>query len=140
MRFAWVLARIGGVEGSVGEEVSVDADGAVVLHARPRARRASCCGVCGRRSPGYERGVGRRRWRALDLGVVRCFVEADASHTRAFEDVAGWLSTQTSTSVITRLMRVSWPAVGQIIARVVGEFQTRRGEQLDGCGGSPSRS
>ena len=154
MRYARVLARIGGVEGSVVEDVSVDADGAVVLHARPRARRASRCGVCGRRSPGYDRGAGRRRWRALDLGVVRCFVEADAprvackshgvttvqapwarrgaSHTRGFEDVAAWLSTQTSTTAITRLMRVSWPAVGQIIARVVGELQRRRGDQLDG--------
>ena len=154
MRFGSVLARIGGVEGGVVEDVSIDWDGAVVLHARPRARRAARCGVCGRRSPGYDRGAGRRRWRALDLGVVRCFVEADAprvecrrhgvtrarvpwarrgaSHTRAFEDTIGWLATQTSKTAICRLLRISWPAVGQIISRVVGELETTRPDRLDG--------
>jgi len=31
-----------------------------------------------------------------------------------------------------RLMRVSWPAVGQIIARVVCKLEIKRGDQLDG--------
>jgi transposase len=42
---------------------------AVVVRVRPRLREASRCGVCGRRASGYDRGEGRRRWRALDLGV-----------------------------------------------------------------------
>ena len=151
---ARVLARIGGVEGGVVEDVSVDGDGAVVLHARPLARRASRCGRCGRRASGYDQGRGRRRWRSLDLGAVRCFIEADAprvacrrhgvvtvaapwarpgaSHTRGFEDVAAWLATQTSTTAVTRLLRVSWPAVGRIIARVVSELEQTRGDQLSG--------
>jgi len=151
---ARVLARIGGVEGGVVEDVSIDADGAVVLHARPLARCASRCGRCGRRAAGYDRGRGRRRWRALDLGAVRCFIEADAprvacrrhgvttvgvpwarpgaSHTRGFEDVAAWLATQTSTTAITRLLRVSWPAVGQIISRVVADVAQQRPDRLEG--------
>ena len=154
MRQGRVFARICGVEGGVVEDVGEDADGAVVVHVRPRARRASRCGVCGRRSPGYDRGEGRRRWRALDLGTVRCFVEADAPrvrcrrhgvttalvpwarhdarHTRGFEDVVAWLATQASTTAITRLMRVSWPAVGQIIRRVVAETEQQRPDRLAG--------
>ena len=154
MRFGSVLARIGGVEGGVVEGVSIDEDGAVVVHARPRARRASRCGVCGRRASGYDRGAGRRRWRALDLGVVRCFIEADAPrvvcrrhgvrsaqvpwarhgswHTRSFEDVVGWLATEASKTAICRLLRVSWPAVGQIISRVVADLEATRPDRLEG--------
>ena len=154
MRQARVFARICGVEGGVVEGVTVDPGGSVVVHARPRRRVVSRCGVCGRRSAGYDRGGGRRRWRALDLGVVRCFIEADAPrvacrwhgvvvtrvpwarhgawHTRAFEDVVGWLAAATSKTTITQLMRVSWRAVGQIIRRVVGELERQRPDRLDG--------
>ena len=33
-------------------------------------------GFCGRRTSGYDRGAGRRRWRSLDLGAVRCLGSA----------------------------------------------------------------
>jgi len=132
----------------------VDPDGAVVVHVRPRAARRSRCGVCGRLSPGYDRGEGRRRWRALDLGAVICFVEAEAprvscaehgvvvarvgwarhgaAHTRGFEEVVAWLAAETSKSSICRLLRVSWPAVGQIVGRVVAELEGERGDRLEG--------
>ena len=35
-----------------------------------RALRRAC--------PGYDRGEGRRRWRALDAGTLQVFLEADA--------------------------------------------------------------
>ncbi len=154
MRYGSVFARVCGVEDGVVEGVSRDADGAVVVHVRPRRRQVSRCGVCGRRSPGYDRGEGRRRWRALDLGTVACFVEAEAPrvrcrrhgvvvgrvpwarrgawHTRPFEEVVGWLATQASKTAICALLRVSWPAVGQIIGRVVAEIEAGRGDRLDG--------
>ena len=153
MRFGSVFARIGGVEGSVVEGVSVE-DGVVVLHARPRARRGSRCGVCGRRSPGYDKGAGRRRWRALDLGTTRCFIEADAvrvrcrvhgvttaqvgwarhdaGHTRAFDETVCWLATQASKTAICELMRTGWRTVGAIITRVVADVEAAGPDRLDG--------
>ena len=154
MRYGSVFARICGVEGGVVEQVTIDEDGVVVVHARPRARAASRCGVCGRRAPGYDQGEGRRRWRALDLGAVRCFLEADAPrvacrrhgvvvarvpwarhgawHTRSFEDVVGWLAAATAKTTICALMRISWPAVGRIISRVVAELDEARPDRLAG--------
>jgi transposase len=38
--------------------------------------------MCGRRAPGYDRGEGQRRWRALDLGATKAFVEAAAPRVR----------------------------------------------------------
>jgi len=115
----------------------------VVARVRPHQRRASRCGICQRRCPRYDRGEGRRRWRALDLGTVRAELEAGAprvscrahgvvvaavpwarhgaAHTRAFEDTIAWLACVTSKTTITQLMRVGWRAVGHIITRVAAE-------------------
>ena len=93
----------------------------VVAMVRPRRATKRRCGLCGERAPGYDQGEGRRRWRVLDLGTLRCFLEADAPrvdchnhgptvaqvpwarhgawHSRAFDDQVAWLVTHTSKSV-----------------------------------------
>jgi hypothetical protein len=43
---------------------------AIVVSVRPVARARNRCGRCGHRSPRYDNGEGRRRWRALDLGTT----------------------------------------------------------------------
>jgi transposase len=70
---AKVWRRLLGVdERTVIERVEFDEEAsAVIAHVRPRRRRKRRCGRCGRRAPGYDRGEGRRRWRALDLGEIR---------------------------------------------------------------------
>ena len=130
-----------GVEKTVLERVEFDEDAEVlVAHVRPTKRQRSRCGVCGRRSPGYDSGAGRRRWRALDLGTVVAALEADAprvtcrehgvvvasvpwarhdaGHTYAFDETVAWLATQSSKSTVTALMRIAWRTVGSIITRV----------------------
>jgi transposase len=145
------LVGLLGLERAVVEDVRVDEEG-LVVRVRPRRRDVSRCGVCGRRAPGYDRGEGRRRWRALDLGTTKAFVEAAAQRvecarhgvvvarvpwarhgswfTREFEDQAAWLATQCSKSAVCELMRVSWLTVGRIIERVVAEQSVRRGDPL----------
>lgn len=140
-----VWRRLLGVcDRTVIERVDFDEDAdAVVAEVRPRRAKKQRCGRCGRRAPGYDQGEGRRRWRALDLGEVRSFVEADAprvncpehgptviqvpwarhgaGHTRAFDDTVAWLATHTSKTAITVLLRIAWATVGAIVARVVEE-------------------
>jgi len=149
-----VFARLLGLGRAVVEGVRFEEDGSVVVRARPGRREVSRCGVCGRRAPGYDRGEGRRRWRALDLGATRAFVEAQAPRvvcksqgvvvarvpwarhgswfTREFEDQAAWLASYCSKSTVCELMRVSWLTVGRIIERVVADEQARRGDRLEG--------
>ena len=111
------------------------------------------CGRCQRRCPGYDTGEGRRRWRSLDAGTIRVFIEADAprvrcpqhavtvaavpwarhgaGHTRAFDDQAAWLVTHTSKTAVVELMRIAWRTVGAIAARVVADARTVR-DPFDG--------
>ena len=141
---ATVWQRLLGLERAVVERVEFDPAGRVlVADVRPRARWRGRCGRCGRRGGWYDRGEGRRRWRALDAGTVRVFLCAaaprvncaehgptvvavpwarhGARHTRQFEDVVAWLARHTSKSVVSELLRVAWRTVGAIIARVVAD-------------------
>jgi transposase len=136
----WLL----GVEHTVVEEVVFDEEAdAVVAMVRPTRSRRRRCAVCQRRCSGYDQGEGRRRWRGLDLGVVRVFLEADAPRvrcpahgvmvaavpwarhgawfTRAFEDTAAWLAVHTSRVAVAELLRVAWRTVGRMLARVAEE-------------------
>jgi len=77
-----------GVEKTVVESVEFDegddGDGGGQLLAHVRATRTARgrCGVCRRRCGRYDAGEGRRRWRALDAGTIRVFIEADAPRVR----------------------------------------------------------
>ena len=144
-----VWRRLLGVDNRVVvERVEFDEDAdAVVAHVRPRRPAKRRCGRCGRLSPGYDRGEGRRRWRALDLGEVRSFLEADtprvacaehgptvaqvpwarhgAGHVRSFDDLAAWLAVHTSKTAVVAVLRVAWATVGAIVDRVVADGRAR---------------
>jgi transposase len=113
----------------------------VVVGLRGRRRRPICpCGWKGRGV--YDRST--RRWRHLDLGAVKRFLEAEirrlhcrrcdrvrteavgwarpsARHTRDFEDVVAWLCQHTDKTTVTKLLRTSWETVAGIVARVVAD-------------------
>jgi transposase len=88
-----------------------------------------------------------RRWRSLDLGSVRAYLEAEAprvrcvehgvvvasvpwarhntGHTRYFDDTVAWLAVACSKTAVTDLMRIAWRTVGAIIARVSADIDAR---------------
>jgi len=157
-----VWARVLGIQrGVIVEGVACEDDGdsgdgwgaVIVVSCRLRKGTAGRCGLCGRRCPGYDSGEGRRRWRALDAGSAKVFIEADAprvrcpdhgvvvaavpwarhgaGHTRAFDDQVAWLATNTSKSAVVALMRIAWRTVGAIAARVVTDARAER-DPFDG--------
>lgn len=145
MRSETVWGRLLGVEKTTVERVEYDEDEQVlVAHVKPYERERRRCPHCRRRCPLFDRGEGRRRWRALDLGTVQAELEADApritcpkhgvlvaavpwarhraGHTRFLDDQVAWLAVQTSKTAVTKLMRIAWRTVGAIITRVVADI------------------
>ena len=144
MQNAKLWEKLLGVNGTVVENVGLDEDDEVIV-ASVRARKGARgrCGNCRRKCPGYDQGEGRRRWRALDLGTVPTWLEADAprvncpehgvvvasvpwarhgaGHTRGFDDMAAWLATHCAKSAVEELMRVAWRTVGSIVTRVAAD-------------------
>lgn len=148
MRNTSVWQRLLGLTRTVVEAVEIDeVAGTVVVSVRPSKGAARRCGHCGRGAGLYDRGQGRRRWRALDVGELRCLLEADAprvncpahgptvtqapwarhgaGHTRAFDDTVAWLAVQCSKSAVTELMRIAWRSVGAIVTRVSSDIDAR---------------
>ncbi len=146
MRSTTLWARLLGLVKAVVEDVEFnEVDECVVVSVRPRKATKRRCGRCGKRCPGYDQGEGRRRWRALDLGTIRTYIEADsprvrcaehgvvaaqvpwarhgAGHTYAFDDTAAWLVTHCSKSAVRDLLRVAWRTVGAIVTRVVADAE-----------------
>ena len=77
MRRSSVWLRLLGVQEVIVEDLQFDGEDLVVsvrLYRRQRHR----CGKCGRCCQRYDQGEGRRRWRGLDLGATRTFIEAEA--------------------------------------------------------------
>jgi transposase len=117
-------------------------DEGLVIGLRRRVRRRLQC-PCGAKTwSRYD--TSRRRWRHLDFGACKVFLEADAHrvdcrtclrvrtervpwarpgarHTADFEDLAGWLAQRMDKTSVARLLRCSWEAVDHIVARVVAE-------------------
>lgn len=155
MQYRRLWARAVGVDRRVViEGVDVDEnDDSIVVSCRLRKNAKLRCGVCERRSGRYDHGEGRRRWRALDAGATKVFIEADAprvccrdhgvtvawvpwarhgaGHTRDFDDQVAWLVTHTSKTAVVELMRIAWRTVGAIAARVVAEAREIR-DPFDG--------
>lgn len=138
----------------VVEAVDIDeGDDSIVVGCRLRANAKLRCGICQRRSGRYDHGEGRRRWRALDAGTTRVFIEADAprvrcrdhgvtvawvpwarhgaGHTKDFDDQVAWLVTHTSKTAVVELLRIAWRTVGAIAARVVADARVLR-DPFDG--------
>jgi transposase len=140
-----VWRRVVGVDRAtvIGRVELDEEEEAVVVQVRQRRTAKLRCGRCGAISPRYDRGEGRRRWRCLDVGELRCFLEGEAprvecaehgptvlqvpwarhgaGHTRHFDDTAAWLVTHAPKSTVAELLRIAWRSVGAIVVRVVAE-------------------
>jgi transposase len=140
VRVTTAFNRILAVPGANVESVEFTSDG-VVVGIRARGRRLVC--PCGR-STRARYDTSRRRWRHLDMGATKVWLEADiarldcrscrrvvtqvvawarprARHSRDFEDVVTWLVQRTDMTAVAALMRCSWAGVHAMAGRVVAE-------------------
>ena len=118
-------------------------DEVLVFRVRPKASQAGRCSRCRTVRPGYDAGGGLRRWRTLDVGTMKAYLEAPAPRVRCpehgvvvahvpwarpgakcttvFEDTCAWLAAHAALSVLTVLLRIAWRTVADIVARVVAD-------------------
>lgn len=147
-----VLQQVVGVQGMVVEGVEMQADPdrfgqVLVVSVRCDSRSSGRCPQCRRSCPGYDRGVGVRRWRTIDTGSVVTFLQAAAPRvscpehgvqvahvswarpgaktTYLVEDVGAWCAANMTMSAATVLLRLSWRTVAAIVVRVVAQVSGR---------------
>jgi transposase len=130
-----------------GEEI-------LVIAAEPPKRQRNRCPICGKKAKGYDSGNGVTRWRSMDLGSMRVYIEAPAPRicckkhgvlvakvpwarhharfTHDFEDTVAWLMLHSSKTVISNLQRIAWNTVGDIVKRVHDDIKKRTPNMFDG--------
>lgn len=140
MRVTTAFNRMLSIPGASVVSVEFTPEG-VMVGLRRRSRRLTCpCGWSMRAT--YDRAT--RRWRHLDLGACRLFLEAEIRRldcrrcgrvrteavpwarpgsrlTRDLEDVVAWLAQRVDKTTVARLLRVAWETVAAVVVRVVAE-------------------
>ena len=139
MRPTTILRRLLGVTQLHVQDAHIAAEGPLALRVRPSWRR-SRCGACGRRAPRYDRRPWREwlhvpwgrtpvwlqyaPWRVScrQCGVRVGRVPWAVGHsvfTAPLEELAAYLAQVTDRTTVSRLLGISWPAVGSVVERVV---------------------
>ena len=138
VRGTTLLRTLLGIQRVYVTNISMGTEG-LVLDVRP-STRVPRCGDCGR----VVREIHDRRqraWRHLDLAGMKAFLrytmrrvccpkcsvrveqvpwaESGSRFTKAFENQVAYLAQRCDKTTITRLMRVTWRTVGDIVQRVV---------------------
>jgi transposase len=140
MRVTTAFNRMLGVPGAWVRDVEFG-EQAVIVTVALRRKQPLCsgCGAGGLKIKDHR----VKRWRHLDAGGVRCVIECrlrrlycsgcgdlpehvewargGARYTRDFDDLVAWLAQQMNQTQVTKLMRIGWETVGNIITRVVAE-------------------
>lgn len=115
----------------------------LVMRVRPKAAAARRCSRCKARCPGYDVADEPRRWRTLDVGTTKCYLQAfaprvecaehgvvvadvpwarpGAKHTYLFEDTCAWWTAHAAISVVAVFLRVAWRTIAAIVGRVVAD-------------------
>lgn len=145
MRIKSLIQPLVGTKNIIADDVvQRPTDSIITLFARIPSREQSRCGICHKPCQGYDAGSEQRRWRALDIGNTRCYIQADcprvychehgvvscwipwARHksrfTSNFEDHIAWLATQGSKKMVSEFMRIDWHTVGNVCERVYDEL------------------
>ena len=149
VRVSSAFNRMLGLPGAWVRDVAFGGEGVIVTVVL-RRRRPVCSGCGARGLPIKDRRV--KRWRHLDLGGMRCVIECrlrrlycpgcgdlpehvewargGARYSRDFDDLTAWLAQQMSQTQVTKLMRIGWETVGNILERVVADYLDKG--RLDG--------
>jgi transposase len=141
VRVTTAFNRMLGLPGAWVRDVEFS-ERAVIVTVALRRKRPICSG-CGAR--GLKLKDHRvKRWRHLDVGGLRCVIECrlrrlycpgcgdrpeavewargGARYTRDFDDLVAFLAQQMNQTQVTRLMRIGWETVGNILERVVADM------------------
>lgn len=110
----------------------------LIIKVHPTKGNVCLCPICHKKVARYD-SLGLRRWRSLDMGTTKVFIEAPAirvecpkhgvhtsalpwarhhsSFTRDFENTVAWMTKYLPKTAISQYMRISWNTVGPIISR-----------------------
>ena len=120
-------------------------DSSLHVHVQPTKGKMRCCPICGKKCPGYDSITLKRKWRALDWGSCLVFLHCDvhriyckehgvlteqvpwafhnSGFTKEFEQQTSYLALHMNKTEVSKLMRINWRTVGEIITRTKNRIE-----------------
>jgi len=151
-----LLKRLLRIDRIAIEDVSyetVSEEETLVVRARPLVRDTFLCPHCGKRCKGYDSYSKTRRWRSLDLGSTKVYIEAfsprvkcpdhgvlvakvpwarhDSDYTYDFETAVTWLAFHATAQDVSEYFRIKWDTVGSIARRVQKSLEENESSRFD---------
>jgi transposase len=148
--------RLLGIDKIVIENVrfeTVNDEEQLIINARPMSRDRNRCPKCGKRCNGYDSSCKSRRWRSLDFGSYRVYIEAfapriecpehgvlvakvtwarhDSDYTYDFETAVTWLTLHATAKDVAEYFRIMWHTVGSIARRVQESLEAEQENRFD---------
>lgn len=136
------------------DDMKFSNDGSIAIMVHPTKSEKCRCGICGKKSPRYDNGHKRRKWRTCDWNTNNVYIVADeyrvkcpehgvvtasvpwARHasrfTKEFEELTAWLAMNCTKTAVSKLMRISWNTVGPIVSRVKRELDSDPSKRFEG--------
>jgi transposase len=125
----------------------------LIVRARPLKRDTFRCPRCGKRCKGYDSYRKIRKWRSLDLGSTRVYIESyaprvkcpehgvlvarvpwarhDSGYTYDFETAVTWLTLHATAQDVAEYFRIDWHTVGPIARRVQESLEKEELDRFD---------
>ena len=125
----------------------------LIIRAQPQMRDTNRCPLCGKRCPGYDSASKIRRWRSLDFGTQRVYIEASAprvkctehgvvvarvpwarhrsDYTYDFETAVTWFTLHATAQDVAEYFRIEWHTVGAIAKRVQEALENSEPSRFD---------
>lgn len=139
------------IENAWFEEVSEEE--IFVIKARPPSRQQKRCPICGKPCSGYDSATKTKRWRSLDFGGQRVYIEAfsprvkcakhgvivakvpwarhNSDYTYDFETAVTWLTLHATVQDVSEYFRIDWHTVGSIVKRVQESLEKEQPNRFD---------
>jgi len=124
-----------------------------IVKVRPVKRELNRCPNCGKSCPGYTNSNKIRRWRSLDFGSQRVYLESnsprikcaehgvivarvpwarhDSAFTYDFETAVTWFALHACASDVSEYFRIKWDTVGSIVKRVQDTLEKLKENKFD---------
>ena len=124
----------------------------LTISVTPTKAHSCLCPICNKRCTCYDT-LGKRRWRSLDMGSTKVFIESpvirvdckrhgvltssvpwarhNSSFTRDFENNVVWMSKYLSKSAVSKMQRISWNTIGPIISRFRNDADPNPNHRFD---------
>ena len=125
----------------------------LIVRARPFKRDTFRCPHCGKQCKGYDSYRKIRKWRSLDLGSTRVYIESYAprvnckehgvlvarvpwarhntGYTYDFETAVTWLTLHATAQDVAEYFRIDWHTVGPIARRVQESLEKEEPGRFD---------